>query len=166
MNGARYYWELIIWQLADELRIEVFKLTSKPAFTHNRRAKEQTEDAADSVCRNIPEGFGCETHREFARFLEFSRRSLKELHDALRSAELRRYVTTSECAAARMLIRRLFPALNRFIDYLHRTPDHRHRNWSRRTDKGSPDRTDPRSPDRTDLRKNDRTDERSPDRTD
>jgi hypothetical protein len=24
-------------------------------------------DAADSVCRNIAEGFGCETRREFAR---------------------------------------------------------------------------------------------------
>jgi four helix bundle protein len=181
MAGARRYSELIVWQLADALRIETFKITSKPAFTRNLKAKNQADDAADSVCRNIAEGFGCETHREFARFLEFSRRSLQELHDALRSAELRKYVTTPECVPARALIRRLFPALNRFIAYLYRTPDHRHRQHADtgtrsreradlrsrdRTDKRSQDRTDPRSPDRTDVRSRDRTDKRKEDRTD
>jgi four helix bundle protein len=127
MRGARRYTELIVWQLADELRIETFKLTSRAVFARNLKARTQTEDAVDSVCRNIPEGFGCETHREFARFLEFSCRSLKELHDALHSAELKGYVTPTDCVAARSLIRRLFPALNRFIAYLDRTPNHRHR---------------------------------------
>jgi hypothetical protein len=29
----------------------------------------------NSVCRNVAEGFGCESHVEFARFLKISRRA-------------------------------------------------------------------------------------------
>jgi four helix bundle protein len=144
MAGARRYSELIVWQIADELRIEAFKLTGKPAFARNLKAKTQAEDAADSVSRNIAEGFGCETHREFARFLEISRRSLNEWHDALRSSESKGYAAAADCAPARVLVRRLYPALNRLIAYLYRTPDHRHRLSSSRTDKRSRDRTGPR----------------------
>ena len=80
-------------------------MTGKPAFARNLKAKTQAEDAADSVCRNIAEGFGCETHREFARFLEISRRSLNELHDALRSSELKGYCQRpADCVPARMTV--------------------------------------------------------------
>ena len=166
MPGARHFSELLIWKLADELRIEIFKLTSRPAFVRDLKAHSQAEDAANSVCRNIAEGFGCETHREFARFLSISRRSLNELQDSLRAAELKRYVTTADCVPARILFRRLYPALNRFLAYLRRTPEHG-RAKSARTDLDSPShraasvhRTDKRSGDRTDQRKGVRTDPR------
>ena len=123
MPGARHFSELLIWKLADELRIEIFKLTSRAAFVRDLKAHGQAEDAANSVCRNIAEGFGCETHREFARFLSISRRSLNELQDSLRGAELKGYVTTADCVPARILFRRLYPALSRFLAYLRRTPE-------------------------------------------
>jgi four helix bundle protein len=87
MRVARHYLELTVWQLADELRVETLKLTSRPAFARNAKSQMQTEDAVNSVCRNIAEGFGCETHGQFAWFLRISRRSLNELQDALRGAE-------------------------------------------------------------------------------
>lgn len=145
MPAARHFSELTVWKLADELRRQTFTLTSRAAFERDLKARSQTDDAVNSVCRNIAEGFGCETHREFARFLEFSRRSLNELQDALRGAELKGYVSTADCVPARSLTRRLYPALGRFITYLRRTPDQRpHRQRPQaRTDKDR-DRSDKR----------------------
>jgi hypothetical protein len=57
MRGARHYSELTVWKLADELRIETLKLTSRPAFARNVKAQTQAEDAVNSICRNIAEGF-------------------------------------------------------------------------------------------------------------
>ncbi|MBI2189688.1 MAG: four helix bundle protein [Acidobacteria bacterium] len=118
MAGARHYTQLVCWQLADALRVEVFALTRRDPFRSDLRHRSQAEDAIDSVCRNIAEGFGCTSHREFARFLEFSRRSLNELQDSLRSARLKGYFAPEESAGIDGLARRLYPALNRLITYL------------------------------------------------
>jgi four helix bundle protein len=132
MRGARHFSDLTIWKLADELRVETFKLTSRPRFARDLKAQSQADDAANSICRNIAEGFGCESHREFARFLEISRRSINELQDIFRGAQLKGYVTVADCAAVRRLFRRLYPALNGMLAYLRRTPDYGQR--PRRTD--------------------------------
>ena len=124
MPGARHFSGLAIWKLADELRVETFKLTSRPRFARDLKAQSQTEDAANSICRNIAEGFGCETHLEFARFLGISRRSLNELQDTLRGAQIKGYVSVADCAPIQVLSRRLYPALNGMLAYLRRTPDH------------------------------------------
>jgi four helix bundle protein len=93
---ARHYSELRVWKLADALRVDVFSLTSRPAFAKDLKAKGQADDAISSVCRNIAEGFGCGTHAEFARFLEYSRRSINEVQDAMRGAHLQNYVNAEE----------------------------------------------------------------------
>src|SRR5262245_22402545 len=123
MEPARHYTELIVWQLAEEIRIQVFRLTEKPRFNADFKARGQADDATNSMTRNIAEGFGCDSHAEFARFLEISRRSLNELHDTLHGAELKRYVSASELTPIRQLSRRLYPAYSRFISYLRRTPN-------------------------------------------
>jgi hypothetical protein len=134
MPGARHFSELVIWMLADEVR--------------------------------VAEGFGCDTHGEFARFLGFSRRSLNELQDALRGAALKRHITSADWAPIRMLLRRLYPAMGRFIAYLNRTPDYRKRPSHADPRTRNQNRTDLRRKDRTDWRSGDRTDPRSRDRTD
>jgi four helix bundle protein len=127
MAGARHFTQLVCWQLADALRGETFKLTRRQPFGGDFRHRSQTEDAIDSVCRNIAEGFGCASHTEFARYLEISRRSLNEVQDCIRSARLKGYVSPEESAGIEKLARRLYPALNRFIAYLPRTPGNNHR---------------------------------------
>jgi four helix bundle protein len=153
MAPARHYSDLIVWKLAEEIRIKVFSLTGKPRFAADLRARSQAEDAANSIGRNIAEGFGCETHAEFARFLEIARRSLNELHDILHGAQLKEHVTASELTPIRQLSNRIYPAFSRFIAYLRRTPNVRPRRGDpqleprRRShpDKHQPDRTDQRS---------------------
>lgn len=125
MRGARHYSELTVWKLADELRVETFKLTGQPAFARDLKARTQADDAANSVCRNIAEGFGSETHGQFAWYLRVSRRSLNELQDAFRGAEQKGYVTSNDRVPISALMRRLYPALSRLIAYLDSTPDYR-----------------------------------------
>ena len=148
MRGARHFSELVVWQLADEIRVEMLKLTARAGFAQDLRLRSQAEDAINSACRNIAEGFGCDTHGEFARFLSFSRRSLNEVQDALRGALLKRYVAPADCAPIRMLLRRLYPAIGRFIAYLKRTPDRPWRPSHRSKGTRSQDRTDSRRKDR------------------
>jgi four helix bundle protein len=191
MRPARHFSDLIVWQLAEQIRIEVFKLTEKPRFSADFKARGQADDAADSVTRNIAEGFGCETHAEFARFLEISRRSLNELHDILHGAELKGHVAFAELTPIRQLSKRLYPAFSGFMAYLKRTPNVRPRRGSpqpkdatdrpgkapsarknsrRPPNRGGTDkcraRADERQGVRTDERQGVRTDEREGARTD
>lgn len=137
MAGARHYRELIAWQLADHIRVATFRLTRRDPFARDFKHQRQAEDAIDSVCRNIAEGFGCESHAEFARFLEIARRSLNELLDTLRSAELKGYVSAAELRPIHDLAKREFPALGNLMAYLRRTGTRRPR-----TERNN--RTDPR----------------------
>ena len=129
--GAKHYSELIAWQLADQLRVQTLTLTGRARFAKDFKLNCQTEDAVNSVCRNIAEGFGCESHVEFARFLKISRRSLNEVQDALRGARLKGYVDDADLEGIAVLSRRLYPALSRLIAYLESTPDYGRRGASR-----------------------------------
>jgi four helix bundle protein len=136
MPGATHFTELIVWQLADGLRRATFELTAREAFRRDLKLHAQTEDSINSACRNIAEGFGCETHREFARFLRIARRSLNELQDAFCAAREKGYVSDADLHVPRRWLRRIFPALGRFIGYLDRTPTQR----NRLRDAGPPER--------------------------
>jgi four helix bundle protein len=118
MSGARHFTELIVWQLGDQHRIEVFKLTGQTRLRADLKLRSQIDDAADSVCRNIAEGFGCQSHREFARFVRISRRSLNEIQDGFHSALEKQYITEDDLVAARRLQRRLFAAMASLLRYL------------------------------------------------
>ena len=112
---ARHFTELIIWQLGDQLRLQVFTLTKNRPFAADFKFRSQIEDAADSVCRNIAEGFGCKSDKEFARFVRIGRRSLNEVQDCFHSALLKRYVAAADLVTARQLMRRLYPAIASFL---------------------------------------------------
>jgi four helix bundle protein len=118
MSGARHFTELIVWQLADQHRVEVFALTERTSLRRDFKLRSQIDDAADSVCRNIAEGFGSESHREFARFLRIARRSLNEVQDGFRSAQIKRHIVEDDLRAARQLQRRLYPAISSLLRHL------------------------------------------------
>jgi four helix bundle protein len=142
--GARHFTRLVVWQLADAIRVDTFTLTRRPPFSGDLKHRSQTEDAIDSVCRNIAEGFGCASHKEFARFLEISRRSLNELLDSLRSARLKNYVSAEDVAPIQSLANRLYPALASFIAYLRQTRNPDRDNGRRQHRRGRKQPPDPR----------------------
>ena len=118
---ARHYKELVVWQLANQLRFETLRLLRKPAFSQDWSFRREGRKTASQVCRPIPEGFRRHKHAEFAQFLQYSLGSAAELRDFYQDAEQRGYVTARELRPLRQLCYRLDRALISFIRYLRTT---------------------------------------------
>ena len=120
--GVTHHTGLIVWQLGDEIRVEVFRLTSRAVFAREFRTRAQLNDAANSICRNVAEGFAAGSNRAFARYLQISMGSLNELMDSLRGATQQGLINDTELTSLRQLARREFRALSRLMAHLRRAP--------------------------------------------
>jgi four helix bundle protein len=118
MAGLHDYKELDVWQLADQVRVEINRICSSDEFRSHQRLRHQLLDAAESACANIAEGFARFYPKEHARFLRISRGSLAEVADRLRSAVLRGLVEEGEAARITVLTRRARGAASGLIRYL------------------------------------------------
>jgi four helix bundle protein len=79
--------DILAWQEARKLVREIYGITREGAFAKDFGLRDQIQRAAVSVMANIAEGFDCESHIEFARFLGFSRRSTVEVQSLLYIAQ-------------------------------------------------------------------------------
>lgn len=120
--GAKTFQELIAWQLARELRMNIARLIKIPALQQDADLCGQLRRAARSVTGNIAEGFPCPSHAEFARFLDIAARSLREIEDRLTEAVDATYVTEAEAATGFNLAKRTSVAVARLTAYLRRKP--------------------------------------------
>jgi four helix bundle protein len=85
--GAKDFTELRAWQLARRLKVEIDRaILAKPAALANRKFHDQLSDAVRSAPRNLAEGFGRYSHREFAHFTRIARASLKETQNHILDA--------------------------------------------------------------------------------
>ena len=75
--------DMIAWQKAKMLTIEIYKLTNEPLFSKDFGLKDQIRRAAVSVPSNIAEGFGGGGTNEFRNFLSISKGSLYEVKTQL-----------------------------------------------------------------------------------
>lgn len=71
--------ELLVWQKAVNLALEVYKFTSHFPDTEKFGLANQIRRAATSVSANIAEGWGRGTTKEYIHFLLVARGSLMEL---------------------------------------------------------------------------------------
>src|SRR4051812_34836946 len=94
--GARRVEDLVIWQLAHELRVKVHAVAATTPACEDRRFRDQVVDAASSITRNIAEGFGRYRHKEFAHYLAIARGSLFELADHLKDGISRQHWTAQD----------------------------------------------------------------------
>ena len=113
--------ELIVWQLADELRTDVFRLAERDSVQRDFRFRDQLRGAVSSIAANITEGYGRTNHTDFARFLDFAMGSLRETENWLIDGVGRRYWTEAESAPARRLCKRLTVAITNLRKYLRST---------------------------------------------
>jgi len=114
---------LIAWQLADQLRQVVIPLCANPRLKRDFKLRDQLSDAASSAPKNIAEGFGRKTHREFSRFCYIARGSEQEVLDSLIEARQKGYITEVELDQGDHAARRALKVLNGLINYLDSTPD-------------------------------------------
>jgi four helix bundle protein len=73
------YHQLDIWERAMAYTVEIYRFSAPFPDTERYNLTAQLRRAATSVPLNIAEGSGCSTNAEFARFLSYAYRSLKEV---------------------------------------------------------------------------------------
>ena len=117
---ARTFQELEAWQLANALKLEVYKLTkSGPARADYDYCRQIRRSAASSP-RNIAEGFGRFRPRPFAQYMEFSIASTHETHDALLDGVDRGHFTPEQIASGLSLADRCLKVSTKLLLYLKR----------------------------------------------
>ena len=79
----RSFEDIRAWQEARTLVQMVYTLTQQGALSRDFGLRDQIQRAAVSAMTNIAEGFDCDSHAEFARFLGYSRRSAVEVQSLL-----------------------------------------------------------------------------------
>ena len=113
---ARDYKKIRAFQLADELAMMVYKITSQFPKTEIFGLTSQMRRAAVSVPSNIVEGCARESQVEYLRFLEIAFGSLRELHYQFGLAMRLGYTDepgVSECDAKMMETEKVLGALIR-----------------------------------------------------
>ena len=99
--GVRRFEDLVAWQLAHQLSLEIFAATETGPVSRDFRFREQVRDSAASAGRNIAEGFGRFSPGDFARFLRYARASLMETRNSLIEGRDKGYL--KDPLAARLL---------------------------------------------------------------
>jgi four helix bundle protein len=84
--------DLIVWQLADQLRREIVQFTDSGPASKDFRFRTQMREAIASACRNSSEGFDRFRPGVFANHLEIAKGSLGEVQDCLIDAQERRFI--------------------------------------------------------------------------
>jgi four helix bundle protein len=72
------YHQLEIWQRAMDYTVSIYRFSASLSADERFNLVAQIRRAAVSVPLNIAEGSGCSTNAEFARFVSYAYRSLKE----------------------------------------------------------------------------------------
>ncbi len=75
--------DIIVWQKAKSLTVEIYKASNHGNFARDFGLRDQIRRAAVSIPSNIAEGFGRGGNREFLQFLSIAKGSLFELKTQL-----------------------------------------------------------------------------------
>jgi four helix bundle protein len=94
--GVRRFEDLVAWQLARKLQQEVFAFTANPPANRDFKFCDQIQESSRSAPRNIAEGFGRYSHKDFSRFLRFAAGSLHETKNHLHDARDKGFVTAAK----------------------------------------------------------------------
>jgi four helix bundle protein len=96
-SRVRDFRELVCWQLAHQLKCEIFELTATGKAATDFDFRNQIRDSSASATRNISEGFGRFRPGDFARYLEIARASLFETRNNLIDGHDRGYWPWKTC---------------------------------------------------------------------
>ena len=88
--------EIIAWQKARDITMQVYRATSNGNFFKDFGLRDQIRRASVSIMANIAEGHGRRTNSEFANFLNLARGSVAEVQSHLHVAIGLEYITQDE----------------------------------------------------------------------
>ena len=96
--------DLIVWQKAMDLSVQIYRLTSCFPSAEIYRLMSQITRSAVSVPANIAEGHARGTAREYAHFLAIAKGSLMETETLLMLAVRLNYASEAEATSTLALI--------------------------------------------------------------
>ena len=111
MRHTRASERLLAWQLSDQLRSGVRKLTRGEALDGDYKLRGQLEDAAGEVVHNVEKALATDHDGEFARFMRIARSAVSDLQAGLRIALVKKRISQRDFSEAQELCSRLYPAL-------------------------------------------------------
>jgi four helix bundle protein len=118
----RKHTDLICWQLSDQLRQMVIRLTDTGKAARDLRFTSNLREAVSSACHNQSEGFYKYYHRQQRPFFNTARASLGEALDGIRDGLERAYFSEEDAKTMEALCNRAMKATMRWLQSLKR-PD-------------------------------------------
>lgn len=112
------YKELIVWQRAMELVVEIYKLTEKYPREEIYGLTNQTRRSAVSIASNIAEGRYRGTKKDFTNFLRISFGSGAELETQIKIAKTIFNIKESDFERVDKLLEETMKMLNKMISNL------------------------------------------------
>src|SRR5688572_483714 len=106
MRDTRASERVLVWQVSDQLRSEVLKLTRGEPLRSDHKLRSHIEDAAGEIGRNLEKALATDHAGEFARFLRLARSAVTDVQAGLRVAIMRRHVTSFDVSKAAELLSR------------------------------------------------------------
>ena len=94
--------ELDVWNKAMELTDLVYEIASNLPQSEKYALGDQIRRAVVSIPSNIAEGFGRDSHKDFAHFLSIARGSLYEVDTQLEIALRRGYIKKNDMITSLM----------------------------------------------------------------
>lgn len=119
--GVSRYEDLVAWQLANELKRNVYELVARTTARDDRRFCDQIRASAASATSNLAEGFGCYRHPEFATYARIAKASLLETHCHLGDGVDRRHWSPQDAKPLLEQADRAVGACVRLLAYLDTT---------------------------------------------
>ncbi len=116
--AAKHYQELVVWQVADAFRQEVYRLTVSGPIARDFKLCSQLRGAVGRIPNHLAEGFRRSSSIDNARFVVYAITSLDEAQDWLDDGVERGHFDEAQLASARRFIRRLTPGLGNYLNYL------------------------------------------------
>ena len=110
--------ELIAWQKAMDLVVEVYKLVKMLPKNETYALSDQMRRAVISIPSNIAEGYGRNSTREYIQFLSVARGSCFELDTQLQACGRIEYLSEKNLKPAFDLLSEIIKILNATISTL------------------------------------------------
>jgi four helix bundle protein len=114
-GSIRDFKDLDVWQVARELRNEMYKVARTLPDFDKFALGTQIRRAASSVTANIAEGFGRFGYQENAQFCRQARGSLFELRDHLTACIDQEYISLKEGQRLDSMAQRVAQILNGYL---------------------------------------------------
>ena len=109
--------KLEVWQLAREMRADIYKLTQTFPRSEQLNLTRQIRRAIGSVTANLVEGSGRATDRDRARFSNYAYSSTLEVLDHLIAAYDLEFINEEQYTSYRLKLDKLIDKLNAYYKY-------------------------------------------------